>query len=111
MLVSQLFSGVRDLLQDKVPPYRYPDESLFEILNEGVIEMRRVRPDLFIGKLASDVALVAQLGDTLPFPQQFYGPVKNYVVGRAEMRDDEFTNDKRAQTLYGAYFAALGKAV
>jgi hypothetical protein len=107
--VSAVITGARDILQDKVAPYRYPDESLIEIVNEGMLEARRIRPDLFIGRLSADLALVTSLSDPMPLPQQFYGPLKNYVVGRAEMRDDEFTNDKRATTLYGAFMAALLK--
>lgn len=98
-------------MQDTVAPYRYSDDSLVGIVNECMFEARRVRPDLFMGKLRTDLTLVASASDALPLSQQFFGPMLNFVVGRAEMRDDEFTNDKRATTLYGAFYAAMTKGV
>lgn len=109
MQVSTLLTSARTILQDTVAPYRYSDESLIGIVNEATYEARRVRPDLFMGKLRTSITPVASVSDTLPLSDQFYGPLLNFVVGRAEMRDDEFTNDKRAQTLYGAFYAAMTK--
>jgi hypothetical protein len=109
--VSTLTTQARQILQDTVVPYRYSDESLVGIVNEAMYEARRVRPDLFLGKLRTSLTPVASISDQLPLSEQFFGPLVNFVVGRAEMRDDEFTNDKRATTLYGGFYAAMTKGV
>lgn len=109
MQVSTLITHARMLLQDTVEPYRYTDQSMLGIINECMLEARRVRPDLFLGRLREDLDFVDTTGDDLPLKQQFFGPMLNFLVGRAEMRDDEFANDKRAITLYSAFHASMTK--
>jgi len=47
--VGQYLSEARRLLQDEyAPSYRYPDRDLVEALNIGLLEARRLRPDLFL---------------------------------------------------------------
>jgi hypothetical protein len=43
--VRDYVSRCRVLLQDTVSTYRYPDVDLVESLNEGLLEMLRLRPD------------------------------------------------------------------
>jgi hypothetical protein len=51
LLVSDVLAQARELLQDKVTPYRYSDDGLFYAINEAIFEARRLRPDLFVGRL------------------------------------------------------------
>lgn len=111
LLVSDVLSQARTLLQDKVTPYRYSDDSLIAAINESMFEARRIRPDLFVGSLRTALTRVSASADTLPLEDQYFSPVVNYVVGRAEMRDDEFATDKRAALLHSAFYTALVKGV
>jgi hypothetical protein len=42
-----------------------------------------------------------------PLDQIVYTPVLYYVVGRSEMREDTFADDKRAETLLQRFSAML----
>ena len=46
--VQDYIDRARVLLLDEVEDYRYSTESLVDALNEGILEMRRLRPDLFL---------------------------------------------------------------
>lgn len=98
--VGQYLDEARRLLQDEyASAYRYPDKDLVEALNIGLMEARRLRPDLFLPLF--DVPFVDTAGtidktakitlDPMYRPSLIY-----YVVGRAQLRDDEPTTDQRA---------------
>ncbi|CAB4143954.1 hypothetical protein UFOVP470_6 [uncultured Caudovirales phage] len=109
LLVSDVLAQARELLQDKVSPYRYSDDSLFYAINEAIFEARRLRPDLFVGRLRISIERVGAGTDAFPLDDMYFSSTVNYVVGRAEMRDDEFANDKRAALLHSAFYTALVK--
>lgn len=111
LLVSDVLTQARELLQDKVSPYRYSDASMITAINEAMFEARRLRPDLFSTQLRSSLTRVTASGDALPFDDHMVAPVVNYVVGRAEMREDEFATDRRAALLSAAFYTALVKGV
>jgi hypothetical protein len=111
LLVSDVLTQARELLQDKVTPYRYSDASMIFAINEAMFEAFRLRPDLFSTTLRSDLTRVTASGDAIPLHQAFFAPLINYVVGRAEMREDEFATDKRAALLHSAFYTALTKGV
>lgn len=78
--VSDCLGVIRTLLQDFVEPYRYPNADVVAGLNFGLLDMKRVRPDLFIGiryenqsrfivagdKTGGDPTQVAVFGPTIP---------------------------------------------
>lgn len=109
MLVSDVLTQARELLQDKVTPYRYSDASMIASINEATFEARRLRPDMFSTQLRDLLTPVSATGDAIPLDQMYFTPLVNYVVGRAEMREDEFATDGRAATLYSAFLTALVK--
>jgi hypothetical protein len=96
--VRDVVLAVRDILQDKDGD-RYPDDDLIRILNMWVAELRRSRPDAFIGTFTQPMPVLDSLDGDLPFPVQFYTPTVHYVAGTAELRDDSFAVDGRANTL------------
>jgi hypothetical protein len=98
--VKDVLDQVRDILQD-VDAERYGDPSLLRILNVWIMEMRRARPDAFVGTFHTPAPTISALADELPFPEQFFLPTVHFVAGTAEMRDDQFTQDGRANTLIG----------
>ena len=48
VLASDYITQARTLLQDLVQPYRYPDVTLLEALNNCWLEVTRVRPDIVL---------------------------------------------------------------
>jgi hypothetical protein len=70
--------------------------------------MHRIRPDLYLGKVSRPPVYSADLL-TAPIaaPSIFFPQIVNYVVGRAELRDDKFATDGRAATLTTAFAASL----
>jgi hypothetical protein len=107
--VQQLVTQARVLLQDEVSPFRYTDGQLARLVTEGLREARRVRPDLFADTLAQPMPQYTEttMDAQVLMPEQYFGPLLNYVVGRAELRDDEFTTNGRAITMVTAYGVAL----
>lgn len=88
-----------EILQDDGT--RYPQAQLLGYLNEGIAAIRRVRPDIFIGRYTQPLpqVTVATLGDPLPTPDSVFEGLAYYIAGRAELRDDEFAVDGRAMTM------------
>jgi hypothetical protein len=101
--VSEIVLAARDILQDHEQTYRYSDASLLRLVNQALLEIRRVRPDYFIGTFHRTVPRVTGLADTVPAPETLIPPIVRYVSGMAEMRDDEFTTDGRAAGLLDAF--------
>lgn len=54
---------------------------------------------------------VGQITTSLPITDAYYPALVNYIVGRAEMRDDEHANDSRASQLMSAMAQSLGTGV
>ena len=106
---QELIDEARELLQDTVDN-RFSDSFLLNILNRGLQALSRIRPDAFYTMFdANDLnvpEVVASGADealnqvnwdtTFPFEGQFYPPLISYIVGMAEVTDDEFTWDNRA---------------
>jgi hypothetical protein len=104
--VQALLDEARVLLLDATVPYRYSDAELIRALNIAVLEARRLRPDLF---LQSAFALPTYTTGTDAFAiEPMYRPsFVYYVVGRAQLRDDEATQDARASVLMNKFVAQL----
>jgi hypothetical protein len=107
MLVSHIIAAVRDVLQDD-DEERYKDDRLIRGLNLAVRDMRRVRPDFFIGRFSEPVWQATALTDVYPYPEVTFPSVVKYVSGWAELADDEYTTDGRAAGLLGAFRTDLG---
>lgn len=107
--VQDVLTQARALLQDTRDPTRYADAELVRNLDEAISEARRLRPDLFVGRIRDGVALLTgkPLTTPLPIDDMLFTATVNYVVGRAEIRDDQFTTDGRAVTLITMFQGAL----
>lgn len=97
-------------------PTRYTDAQIIAQLNTALREVYSLRPDAFIGNFSqgnlTDTPVptysTSDLGLTpaTAFPlddRLFFSPVVFYIAGRTELSDDEFTDNNRAMTLYGAF--------
>lgn len=91
---TNLTDSARVLLND-VDKIRYSDAQLLEYANEAMAEARRIRPDLFMGKFK--IALTGYASsDTVPLGMEYHQYIKDFVISRAEFREDEFAVDGRA---------------
>ena len=107
--VDQYVGEARTLLQDKREEYRYSNAELVSALNMAILAARRWRPDLFL-----EVAAVPSFADTdilantaFPMDEQYRMPFVLFIVGWAQLRDEEDTQDARAAALMGNFTKQL----
>jgi hypothetical protein len=96
--VANYIADARVLLQDTVDaPYRYSDANLLQALNLSLYEARRLRPDLFLDRFDSLPQFTAVDNTAVTFDQQFRPALVYYIAARAQMGDEEQTEDARAR--------------
>jgi len=111
--VGQYLEETRRLLQDEFTPYRYPDDDLVDALNIGLLEARRLRADLFLPAFdipwfdPTAAALAATKLKAVPVDPMYRQSLVYYMVGRAQLRDDESTADARAASLMTKFTAQM----
>ncbi|NBT77292.1 MAG: hypothetical protein EBT04_02330 [Betaproteobacteria bacterium] len=110
--IGNCVAEARSILQDTAPPYRYAEVDLYVIFNSAMSETRRLRPDLFMASLFDPPIVYLSTNSSSPFPisESYYIAVVNYIVGRAELRDDQFNADNRASALLSAFKAQLSSS-
>lgn len=89
-----IIDDARVLLQD-AEKTRYSDSLLLKYANEAIAYSKRIRPDLFLGTYKTTLGTYA-LTDSTPLPPEYEFCLKDYVVGRANAIDDEYSLDGRA---------------
>jgi hypothetical protein len=104
--VQDYVREARTLLQDTVPTYRYADAELLSALNMGILTARKLRPDLFLNVTTLPYFTAV---DTTSFAMdvQYRMPFVYFIVGHAQLRDEEDTQDNRANAFLGAFTAML----
>ena len=116
---QDLLAEARQILQDTDTDsslQRYPDQTLVDILNRGLQELYRLRPDAFYDfydDTTGDfdvpaICITATAGQviwttTFELPMMFYDPLCNWVIGTTEAIDDEFSDDSRS-TAFRSFF-------
>jgi len=130
---ADLITESRETLQDTDTPYRYTDTVLLNFLNQGLQVIGTSRPDAFWDRWLDEDILIPRVVavdpdlDTDPLvlsspdddevattdiftdvlPIIFYVPLVFYVIGRAELIEDEFTSDGRAMAVIKAFATAI----
>ena len=102
----------RELLKDTdTDVQRYSNSDLINILNRGLQALGRIRPDAFYDLYSVSDLNIPELVETSPgagqtiftavfgLELQFFNPLVSYLVGIAEVFDDEYTTDGRAAML------------
>jgi hypothetical protein len=108
--VGDYLAEARRLLQDQFTPYRYPDEDLVEALNIALTEVRRLRADLLLPSFVIpyfDSSGTIDMTALVPFEPMYRSALTYYVVGRAQLRDDEATTDTRASALLAKFTSQM----
>lgn len=117
---EDVVTEARVLLQDTdSTSYRWSDAVLLAIYNRALQALIRIRPDacydLFTGNSLNVPLLVdgtpgageTDWADTFALEMQFFPPLVHYVVGMAEVVDDEYTKDGRAAMLLNQFKASV----
>lgn len=108
--VAQYLTEARRLLQDERTPYRYPDKDLVDALNIGLMEAKRLRADLFLPVFTipyADTSGTINTAYKVPMDPMYRSALVYYMVGRAQLRDDEPTVDQRAGAFLQKFQAQL----
>jgi hypothetical protein len=116
--IDDAISEARLIISDARAPYRYTDLQMLSHLNTALAEVYRYRPDAYIGNFTTATLgsnsvtsyVTADLGITTLFPldnRLFFNPVVFFMAGRAELSDDEFTENTRATSLLKTFRETL----
>jgi hypothetical protein len=75
---------------------------MIEYANDGLKEIYRIRPDLLLGKYTT--ALATYVGtDDVPISDTFAMFLKDYLVFRGGLREDEQSSDMRSTAFYARF--------
>lgn len=115
---QDVVTEARVLLQDTVDTsYRYSDTTLIAMYNRGLQALARIRPDACYDLYDDNSLNVPELVESAPgtgqtawtddfaLEMQFFNPLVHYVVGMAEIVDDEYSEDGRAMMLLNQFKA------
>jgi hypothetical protein len=107
--VADYISNARVLLQDTVATYRYSDAELVGSLNLGLLEMRRLRPELMRSYFRTSIPTFSSTttGASVPLDPQYRVALLYYICGNAQLRDDENTQDARATVFLNKFVAQM----
>ena len=91
--------------------YRYSNTDLITALNLAIMTARRNRPDLFMEVTVIPQFIVADIagGTAFAMDVQYRVPFLFFMVGFAQLRDEEDTQDTRAAAFIGKFTEQLMK--
>ena len=97
------------LLDQYAGSYRYTDAELVEALNLGILEARRLRPDLLKNYFRTSLPdySTANMSSQVPIDPQYRVAFVYYMCGHAQLRDDENTQDSRAVTFLNKFTSQM----
>jgi hypothetical protein len=107
--VQEYVDRARVLLQDQVAPYRYPDDDLVGALNDGILESRRLRPDIMSSYFRSTLPefSTSNMSATVPIDPMYRMTFVYYICGMAQLRDDENVQDSRAAVFLNKFVSQM----
>lgn len=108
--VGDYVTEARRLLQDQTAPYRYPTTEIQEALGAGLVEMRRLRPDLFAAGIVQNVDWATSIATAVTLEQMYRMALIYYMVGHLLLRDEEEGQQQIARTYkqqFGAQLVSL----
>lgn len=105
--VEDYVDAARTLLQDTVETYRYSDDELVLALSLAVLEARRIRPDLFLDRFDELPEFTDNDDTEVEIDAQYRTAFLYYIVGHAQLRDEEDSQDARAAALLNKFTSQL----
>ena len=110
-VLGDVVAQVRTLLQDTDTlggEYRYSDDSIVTAINQGMLEMLRIRPDIFLyNGFTVPAFTTAEPSAPMGIEPQFVPSLVYYAVGMCQLRDDEGTEDERASMFLAKFTSTL----
>lgn len=91
--VAQVLTSAWGTLNDS-EGVRYPSAELLGYVTDALSFARNLRPDLFLGKFSTSFGTMTT-DSTLPIDEQFFRPIVDYVIARAESKDAEHVESGR----------------
>lgn len=109
LITVQTYSDdVRVLIKDTVRPFRYTDDAFLAALNLVMMEVRRLRADLFVTQYGSEVPYFGEVsGAEVPIEAQFRFAVMYGIAANILAADDEDVMDNRVNIFNGRFYDAL----
>lgn len=112
LTINDYVDDARTLLQDRVSPYRYSDDSLIVAMNVTLLEGRRLRPDLFVYNArkcgpTGVQTIIAIDGTEIDIEPQFRLAFLHGMIAHAIERDQEDIQDERAMTFLSIFHSIL----
>ena len=107
MICSDLVARARETLRD-FDKDRFTDDRIVAALNLGILDIRRSRPDFFIGRYAAPTFQITTLIAVFDLPDAIIPPLIQYAVGWIETADDEYSTDGRAAAMTKEFGNKLG---
>lgn len=106
MTVREVISKVRTELRDDNSPYRWSDETLINLINDGIRIIASIRPDAKYVKQVTvqGPALVSQNTDEIGLHDNFFTALVFYVCYRCLAMDWEHGGNLNAAQNYERYF-------
>lgn len=108
--VGKIVGRARILLQDTIAPYRYETPALINALNEACMEAKRLRPDFYLRTFNATLPSYTAEADAVTesqIPSEFRPAFVYYLVGNAQLQDDEGNEDARATVFLNKFVAQL----
>jgi hypothetical protein len=107
--VQDYIDRARVLLLDQNEPYRYPTLDLVEALNMGILEARRLRPDLLRAYLNTSLPdfSTSAMSAAVPIDPMYRVAFVYYICGQAQLRDEENTQDTRAAAFLNKFMSQM----
>lgn len=107
LTVGDVIVQVRGILQDDEGE-RWVDDKVYRTLNLGLLEARRMRPDMFRGMLDNVPQYVPTDVDVpIAFEQQYIPALVLYTAGMLQAYDIEGVEDQRAAAMLTTFTAKL----
>lgn len=107
---QQIINDARVVLNDAIADEntvpRYTEAQLLGYARAALVDARRLRPDLFLSNLTGVFPAYAAT-DAVPIPEEYAVAIVDYVIHRAELRDDEFAVDGRAVVMFQKFKSGM----
>jgi len=105
--VADYITEARRLLQDTRAPYRFPDTDFIAALNNGVMETRRTRPDLFLRVPTPPTYSSVATNAVVACDVQYRLALLYFTCANVQLADDETEQDARSAAFDAMYRAKL----
>ncbi len=95
--VRHVIDSAKNTLNDKNLVY-YPEPELLGYVVDALNTVKNMRPDLFVGRFNESFSAITT-ASSLPLDDQFFRPVVDYVIARAETKDADHVESGRVELM------------